>query len=141
LYQQSIQQAFREVSDSLVAYSKDQAARQQQELLTQSAEEASKLSDLRYRGGAASYLEVLDSNTRQYRAGTRTGPGAIERTARLRSDLPGAGRRLGVRFPLGIGEIDFNGYSMCRIALLVRRGCCDARGVVRQSNVSDAFLE
>jgi len=68
LYQQSIQQAFREVSDSLVAYSKDQASRQQQESLTQSAQEASKLSDLRYRGGAASYLEVLDSNTRQYRA-------------------------------------------------------------------------
>jgi len=68
LYQQSIQQAFREVSDSLVAYSKDQEARQQQESLTQSAEEASKLSDVRYRGGAASYLEVLDSNTRQYRA-------------------------------------------------------------------------
>jgi multidrug efflux system outer membrane protein len=68
LYQQSIQQAFREVSDSLVAYSKDQEARRQQESLTQSAEEASKLSDIRYRGGAASYLEVLDSNTRQYRA-------------------------------------------------------------------------
>jgi multidrug efflux system outer membrane protein len=68
VYQQSIQQAFHEVSDSLVAYSKDQSARQQQESLTQSAQEASKLSDLRYRGGAASYLEVLDSNTRQYRA-------------------------------------------------------------------------
>ncbi len=68
VYQQSIQQAFREVSDSLVAYSKDQSARQQQESLTQSAQEAGKLSDLRYRGGAASYLEVLDSNTRQYRA-------------------------------------------------------------------------
>ena len=68
LYQQTIQQAFREVSDSLVAYSKDQASRQQQESLTQSAQEASKLSDVRYRGGAASYLEVLDSNTRQYRA-------------------------------------------------------------------------
>jgi multidrug efflux system outer membrane protein len=68
LYQQSIEQAFREVSDSLVAYSKDQAARQQQESLTESAQEASKLSDIRYRGGAASYLEVLDSNTRQYRA-------------------------------------------------------------------------
>jgi len=51
-----------------VAYSKDQASRQQQESLTQSAQEASKLSDVRYRGGAASYLEVLDSNTRQYRA-------------------------------------------------------------------------
>jgi len=37
-------------------------------LLTQSAADASRLSDLRYRGGAASYLEVLDSNTRYYSA-------------------------------------------------------------------------
>jgi outer membrane protein, multidrug efflux system len=68
VYQQSIQQAFHEVSDSLVAYARDQSTRQQQESLAQSAREASRLSDLRYRGGAASYLEVLDSNTRQYRA-------------------------------------------------------------------------
>jgi outer membrane protein, multidrug efflux system len=67
-YQQTIQQAFREVSDALVAYSKDQEFRKQQELLTESAQDASRLSDLRYRGGAASYLEVLDANTRYYSA-------------------------------------------------------------------------
>jgi len=67
-YQQTIQQAFREVSDSLIAYAKDQEFRTQQDLLTQSAQDASRLSDLRYRGGAASYLEVLDSNTRYYTA-------------------------------------------------------------------------
>jgi outer membrane protein, multidrug efflux system len=67
-YQQTIQQAFREVSDALVAYAKDQEARQQQELLAQSAREARQLSDIRYRGGASSYLEVLDSNTRQFAA-------------------------------------------------------------------------
>jgi multidrug efflux system outer membrane protein len=67
-YEQTIQQAFREVSDALVAYSKDQSFRQQQQLLTQSAQDASRLSDLRYRGGAASYLEVLDANTRYYAA-------------------------------------------------------------------------
>jgi multidrug efflux system outer membrane protein len=67
-YQQTIQQAFREVSDALIAYTKDQEFRKQQELLTQSAQDASRLSDLRYKGGAASYLEVLDSNTRSYSA-------------------------------------------------------------------------
>jgi multidrug efflux system outer membrane protein len=67
-YQQTIQQSFREVSDALIGYSKDQDFRKQQELLTHSAEDASRLSDIRYRGGAASYLEVLDSNTRYYAA-------------------------------------------------------------------------
>jgi multidrug efflux system outer membrane protein len=67
-YQQTIQQAFREVSDALIAYAKDQEFRKQQELLTNSAQDASRLSNLRYRGGAASYLEVLDAETRQYAA-------------------------------------------------------------------------
>ncbi len=67
-YQQTIQQAFLEVSDALIAYSKDQEFRKQQDLLTQSAQDANRLSDLRYRGGASSYLEVLDSNTRYYAA-------------------------------------------------------------------------
>jgi len=65
-YQQTIQKAFREVSDALIAYAKDQEFRKQQELLTHSAEDASRLSDLRYRGGASSYLEVIDANTRYY---------------------------------------------------------------------------
>jgi len=67
-YQQTIQQAFREVSDALVAYQKDHEFRTQQESLTYSAKDASRLSDIRYRGGASSYLEVLDSNTRTYAA-------------------------------------------------------------------------
>jgi len=67
-YQKTIQQAFREVSDALVAYRKTQEFRTQQELLTQSAKDAARLSDLRYKGGSASYLEVLDSNTRYYSA-------------------------------------------------------------------------
>ena len=67
-YQQTIQQAFREVSDALIAYEKDHDFRTQQESLTYSAKDASRLSDVRYRGGASSYLEVLDSNTRSYAA-------------------------------------------------------------------------
>lgn len=67
-YKQTIQLAFREVSDSLVAYAKNQEFRQQEELLTQAAEDATHLSNARYTGGATSYLEVLDSDTRYFSA-------------------------------------------------------------------------
>jgi multidrug efflux system outer membrane protein len=62
-YQQSIQQAFREVSDSLVAYRKNQEFREQQQLLTTAAQDATRLANVRYVGGVTSYLEVLDSDT------------------------------------------------------------------------------
>jgi multidrug efflux system outer membrane protein len=68
VYQQTTQQAFREVSDSLVAYRKNQEFRTQQELLMMSARDATRLSNVRYTGGAASYLEVLDSETRYFSA-------------------------------------------------------------------------
>jgi len=68
LYQQSIQQAFREVSDSLVAYRKNQEFRSQQELLTNSAQDTTRLANMRYQGGVSSYLEVLDSDTRYFDA-------------------------------------------------------------------------
>ncbi len=68
IYQQSIQQSFREVSDALVAYAKNQEFRVQQDLLTKAAEDAVRLSDVRYRGGVSSYLEVLDSDSRYFSA-------------------------------------------------------------------------
>jgi multidrug efflux system outer membrane protein len=67
-YQKTIQEAFREVSDALIAYRKTQEFTIQQDLLTQSAKDAARLSDLRYKGGSASYLEVLDSDTRYFSA-------------------------------------------------------------------------
>lgn len=67
-YQQFIQQAFREVSDSLIAYRKNQEFREQQALLNAAAQDATRLADIRYRGGATSYLEVLDSDTRYFNA-------------------------------------------------------------------------
>ena len=67
-YQQSIQQAFREVSDSLVAYRKNREFTEQQALLTHAAADASRLADSRYRGGVSSYLEVLDSDSRYFDA-------------------------------------------------------------------------
>jgi outer membrane protein, multidrug efflux system len=68
VYQRTVQQAFREVSDSLVAYRKSQDVRAQLQQLTTAAEDATTLSNMRYRGGAASYLEVLDSETRFFAA-------------------------------------------------------------------------
>jgi len=67
-YQQSIQQSFREVSDSLIGYRKDQEFRAQQELLTAAAQDTVRLANVRYDGGVTSYLEVLDSDTRYFNA-------------------------------------------------------------------------
>jgi len=68
LYQQSIQGAFRSVSDALVAYRKTREFRTQQNLLFQSAEDAARLSHMRYTGGATGYLEVLTNETNAFSA-------------------------------------------------------------------------
>jgi multidrug efflux system outer membrane protein len=67
-YQRAIQQAFPRRLDQLVAYRKDREFRQQQELLTAATRDAAQLSDVRYRGGAASYLEVLTNDTNYFSA-------------------------------------------------------------------------
>jgi outer membrane protein, multidrug efflux system len=67
-YRQTIQQAFREVSDALVGYQRGREFRSIQQNLLESAREARRLADLRYQGGATSYLEVLDSDTRLFTA-------------------------------------------------------------------------
>ena len=68
VYQRTVQQAFRDVSDALVSYGKSREVRTEQQQLTSAAEDATRLSNMRYRGGAASYLEVLDSETRFFDA-------------------------------------------------------------------------
>ena len=65
-YQQSIQGAFRDVSDGLVAYRKTREFRTQQELLFRSAEDAARLSHMRYNGGVTGYLEVLTNETNSF---------------------------------------------------------------------------
>jgi len=67
-YQQTIQSAFRDVSDALIAYRKTQEFRVQQEQLVESAKDATRLSQMRYKGGAASYLEVLTNDTNYFSA-------------------------------------------------------------------------
>src|SRR5216683_4052000 len=68
VYQQTIQGAFRGVSDALVAYRKDQEFRAQQELLARSAQDAAQLSGQRYKSGTTSYLEVLTNETNYFSA-------------------------------------------------------------------------
>ena len=65
-YQQTILQSLRDVSDALIAYQRDREFRIQQELLARSAGEALRLTTVRYEGGASSYLEVLDADTRLF---------------------------------------------------------------------------
>jgi multidrug efflux system outer membrane protein len=67
-YQLSIQGAFRSVSDALVAYHKTREFRAQQELLFRSAEDAARLSHMRYTGGVTGYLEVLTNETNAFSA-------------------------------------------------------------------------
>ena len=67
-YQQTIQGAFRSVSDALVAYRKTREFRAQQELLFQSAQDAARLSHMRYSGGVTGYLEVLTNETNSFSA-------------------------------------------------------------------------
>jgi len=67
-YQQTIQQVFRGVSDALIGYRKTREFRQRQEELVVAARDAARLSGLRYRGGAASYLEVLTNETNAFSA-------------------------------------------------------------------------
>jgi multidrug efflux system outer membrane protein len=62
-YEQTVQTAFREVADSLSAYQKLRQYREHQAALTTAAQDAAHLSDIRYQGGATSYLEVLTSQT------------------------------------------------------------------------------
>ena len=67
-YQQTIQQAFRGVSDSLTGYQKSREFREHQEELVLAAQDAARLSELRYRGGATNYLELLTNETNAFNA-------------------------------------------------------------------------
>jgi len=67
-YQQTIRRAFLEVSDALVGYRKLRESREQQALLMAAAQDGRRLAEIRYEGGATSYLEVLDADTRLFDA-------------------------------------------------------------------------
>jgi multidrug efflux system outer membrane protein len=60
-YQQTVQSAFRDVSDALIQYRRTREFTVRQEQSTQARREAAELANIRYDGGVTSYLEVLYS--------------------------------------------------------------------------------
>jgi len=67
-YQQTIQIAFRDVSDALVQYRKVKEIRTQQELLVTTLQDRSRLAYLRYQGGVDSLLNALDADRELFNA-------------------------------------------------------------------------
>jgi len=67
-YRQAILQALQQVSDALTAFQKYREYREHEQALAAAAQDAARLSELRFRGGAASYLEVLTTETNYYTA-------------------------------------------------------------------------
>jgi multidrug efflux system outer membrane protein len=59
-YRQTIQRAFGDVSDALIGYEKFHQVRLRQEDTVKDLQESVRLSDMRYKGGTTTYLEVLD---------------------------------------------------------------------------------
>ena len=59
-YRQTIQRAFGDVSDALIGYQKFHQVRVRQEDTVKDLQESVRLSDMRYKGGTTTYLEVLD---------------------------------------------------------------------------------
>jgi multidrug efflux system outer membrane protein len=67
-YQQTVQNALEQVSNSLVASQKNREFREQQELLTKAAQQTDQFSEVLYKNGGASYLQVLTSETNYFSA-------------------------------------------------------------------------
>jgi multidrug efflux system outer membrane protein len=67
-YQQTVRNALEQVSNSVVASQKDREFREQQELLTHAAQQTDQLSEVLYKNGGASYLQVLTSETNYFSA-------------------------------------------------------------------------
>ena len=67
-YQQAIQRAFGDASDALIGYQKLHEVRVRQEVTVADLQESVRLSDMRYKGGTTTYLEVLDGQRSLYSA-------------------------------------------------------------------------
>jgi outer membrane protein, multidrug efflux system len=67
-YQQTIQRAFGDVSDALIGYDKYHVVRERQEQSVKDLQESVNVSLMRYQGGKANYIEVLDSQRSLFNA-------------------------------------------------------------------------
>ena len=68
LYQFTVRQAFREVSDGLVAHAKLKDFRKEQEALVKSYQDYATTAEKRFKGGLESFLTVLDANRQLFAA-------------------------------------------------------------------------
>lgn len=69
-YEKTIQQAFREVEDALIAHQKNREIRAERERLVDLSREAFELARLEYLNGTVSYLEVLKAQRELFNAET-----------------------------------------------------------------------
>jgi len=67
-YEKTIQTAFSEVSNALIAHQRSRESRQQQELLVAALEDRKRLAYLRYRGGVDTLLNALDADRDLFQA-------------------------------------------------------------------------
>jgi len=67
-YEKTIQTAFTEVSDALIAHQRVRESREQQELLVASLVDRTRLAYVRYRGGVDTLLNALDADRDQFQA-------------------------------------------------------------------------
>jgi outer membrane protein, multidrug efflux system len=67
-YQQTIQRAFGDVSDALIGYQKYHGVRERQEQTVTDLQASVDVSLMRYKGGTANYLDVLDSQRSLFQA-------------------------------------------------------------------------
>jgi multidrug efflux system outer membrane protein len=67
-YRKTVLQALREISDALMAKQQSGVERLEREKQTQALQDSVRLSDMRYRAGRASYLELLDAERQLFTA-------------------------------------------------------------------------
>jgi len=67
-YQETVQNALEQVSNALIATQKNREFREQQDMLTGAAQHTDQLSEVLYKNGGASYLQVLTSETNYFSA-------------------------------------------------------------------------
>ncbi len=93
-YERTILQAFRETEDALVAYRKTGEQRQAQAARVAAERKVLELAELRYRGGVAAYLEVLDAQRSLFDAELDEARDDRQPPRLAGAALQGAGRRL-----------------------------------------------
>jgi multidrug efflux system outer membrane protein len=67
-YERTIQNAFREVSDALIAYQKSKEVTAQRQLLVTTLQDRSRLAYMRYTGGVSTLLDALDADRELFNA-------------------------------------------------------------------------